>query len=135
MQTFLSIPDRSGGITVDNIIINEEIVMKLMKNLNVNKSPGPNLIHPKVLKELCGSLINPMTLIFQKSFQYGELVDDWKTANVKALFKKGSRDNPSNYRPISLSCVPCKLMEKLVRDAIVNHMTSNKLFSDSQYGF
>ena len=127
-------PDRSG-ITVDNIIINEEIVMKLMKNLNVNKSPGPDLIHPRVLKELCGSLINPMTLIFQKSFQYGELVDDWKTANVKALFKKGSRDNPGNYRPISLTCIPCKLMEKLVRDAIVNHMTSNKLFSDSQYGF
>ena len=54
---------------------------------------------------------------------------------MKALFKKGSRDNPGNYRPINLTCIPCKLMEKLVRDAIVSHMTMNKMFSDSQYGF
>ena len=74
-------------------------------------------------------------MIFQTSYEEGELVDDWKSANVKAVFKKGSRDNPSNYRPISLTCISCKLMEKLVRDSIVNYMTLNKLFSDAQYGF
>ena len=127
--------DRSGGILVDNIIINEEIVKKLIEKLNINKSYGPDLLHPRVLKELRESITTPQTLIFKSSFQNGEIVNDWKTANVKALFKKGSRDNPGNYRPISLTCIPCKLMEKLVRDAIVNHMTLNKLFSDSQYGF
>ena len=74
-------------------------------------------------------------MIFQTSDEEGELVDDWKSANVKALFKKGSRYNPSNYRSISLTCIPCKLMERLVRDSIVNYMTLNKLFSDAQYGF
>ena len=74
-------------------------------------------------------------MIFQTSYEEGELVDDWKSASIKALFKKGSRDNPSNYRPISLTCISCKLMEKLVRDSIVNYMTLNKLFSDAQYGF
>ena len=59
----------------------------------------------------------------------------WKRANVSAIFKKGEKKKPSNYRPISLTSVPCKLMEKLVRDAIVNHMTEINLFSNAQHGF
>ena len=62
-------------------------------------------------------------------------MDDLKTANVKAPLKKGSRDNPSNYRPISLTCILYKFNGKLVRDAIINHMTTNKLFPVTQYGF
>ena len=104
-------------------------------SFHINKSYGPYLLHPRVLKELRESITTPLTLIFQNSFQNVEIVDDWKTENVKTLFKKGSRDNPSNYRPFSLTCILCKLIEKLVRDAIVNHMTTNKLFSDTQYGF
>ena len=51
---------------------------------------------------------------------------DWKSANVRALFKIVSRDNPSNYRLISLTCISCKLMEKLVRDNIINYITLKK---------
>ena len=59
----------------------------------------------------------------------------WKKANISAIFKKGEKKKTENYRPISLTCVPCKLMEKLVRDIIVRHMTENNLFSNAQHGF
>ena len=112
---------------VETINIDDSTVKILIEKLNSNKSCGPDLLHPRVLKELCGSITKPLALIFQNSFDSGE-VDEWKTVNVKALFKKGSRDNRSNYRPISLTCIPCKLTEKLIRDCVVNHITSNKLF-------
>ena len=56
-------------------------------------------------------------------------------ANVTAIFKKGEKSKAENYRPISLTSVPGKLMERLVRNAIVEHMTTNNLFSESQHGF
>ena len=87
------------------------------------------------MKELRHVLTVPLSLIFKCSFESGLLVEDWKTANVKALFKKGDRCNPSNYRPVSITCVPCKLFEKLVRDRVVSHMTEHDLFSNAQYGF
>ena len=61
--------------------------------------------------------------------------DSWKKGNITALFKKGDKSNPGNYRPVSLSSVICKLMEKLVRVIIVNHMIKNELFSNKQFGF
>ena len=59
----------------------------------------------------------------------------WKKANVTAIFKKGEKSKADKYRPISLPSVPGKLMERLVRNAIVEHMTTNNLFSESQHGF
>jgi hypothetical protein len=61
---------------------------KLLENLNVNKSCGPYLLHPRVLKELRTSIVSPFTLIFTESVETGILPMDWKTANIKALFKK-----------------------------------------------
>ena len=59
----------------------------------------------------------------------------WKTAVITALFKKGSKKLASNYRPVSLTSIVCKLMEKLIRKRIVEHMDKNNLFSDKQFGF
>jgi hypothetical protein len=59
----------------------------------------------------------------------------WKEGNITALFKKGDKAEPGNYRPVSLTSVVCKTMEKLVREIIVNHMSANKLFSNKQFGF
>lgn len=59
----------------------------------------------------------------------------WKQANVSAIFKQGEKQNPGNYRPISLTSVPGKLMERIIRDAVIQHMTTNNLFSLAQHGF
>ena len=78
-------------------------VIKLMKDLQENKAPGPDGITPKILK-LCADEIAPaLTCIFNKSMRTGELPQDWLTANVSPIFKKGDRATASNYRPVSLT--------------------------------
>ena len=64
-----------------------------------------------------------------------EIPDEWKHANVSAIFKKGSKTSPKNYRPVSLTCVICKILESIIRDKIIDHMKANNLFSPKQFGF
>ena len=65
----------------------------------------------------------------------GQVPSDWKLANVTPIFKKGSKSNPENYRPVSLTSVPCKLMESIIRDNVVDHLLLNQLIKSSQHGF
>ena len=109
--------------------------MKKLKKLNVNKSPGPDGLHPKVLSELAHELAEPLTIIFTKSLQQETLPQAWKDAKVTPLYKKGGKRKPGNYRPVSLTSIICKIMESIVRDQVVGHMASNNLFSDAQHGF
>ena len=61
--------------------------------------------------------------------------DEWRCANVIALFKKGDHKYAGNYRPVSLTCIVCKVLETIVRESIVNHMKVHKLYSNKQFGF
>ena len=119
----------------DNIVVTENDVEKSLAALKPSKSQGPDLFHPKFLKETKDNITKPLKTIFQKSMDESILPPIWKKANISAIFKKGEKKKPENYRPISLTSVPCKLMEKLVRDIIVRHMTENNLFSNAQHGF
>ena len=127
--------DKSNGLNIGEMLIDENKVMNLLENLNTLKSYGPDLIHPRILIECRSNLVIPLTMIFKLSYEIETVVEDWKTAHVKALFKKGARDEAGNHRPISLTCIPCKMMEKLVRDCKVSYMNSNNMFSNSQFGF
>ena len=60
---------------------------------------------------------------------------DWKDANVTALHKKGSKTDVGNYRPVSLTSVPCKILEGLIKSRILEHMNINNLNSTYQHGF
>ena len=77
----------------------------------------------------------PLTDIFNKSLQEGKIPDPWKLANITPLQKKGPKTSTKNYRPISLTSVVSKLMEKIVRDKIMSHMEENGLFTKHQHGF
>ena len=61
--------------------------------------------------------------------------NDWKTANITAIYKKGNKNDPGNYRPVSLTCIVCKIFESILKDNISDYMESNNLFSDNQHGF
>ena len=100
-------------------------VEKAIDRLKPSKSQGPDNIHPKLVKECKKSIITPLTMIIKKSLQESVLPSIWKQANVTAIYKKGPRTKPQNYRPISLTSVPCKLMERIIRGHIVEHMTRN----------
>ncbi|CAG2210624.1 unnamed protein product [Mytilus edulis] len=110
-------------------------INKLLKNLNTSKSPGPDQVHPKVLYELADIIDIPLCIIFSSSFSSGIVPEGWKIGQITALFKKGDKKLASNYRPVNLTSIICKIMEKLIRKRIVDHMNKYGLFGDRQFGF
>jgi hypothetical protein len=88
-----------------------------------------------LLKELAAQVVGPLTTIYKTSIRSGDVPEDWRLANVTPIFKKGTKTDPSNYRPVSLMSICCKLLESVVRDSIVEHMVDNNLVEDSQHGF
>ena len=93
------------GAQVSAVAITEEKVLEKLKGLKVDKSPGPDGLHPRVLKEIAEEIVEALVVIFQESLEAGRVPDDWKVANVTLLFKKGRRQQTGNYRPISLTSV------------------------------
>ena len=65
----------------------------------------------------------------------GQVPSDWKVANVTPIYKKGSKAEAGNYRPVSLTSICCKMMESIIRDDVVEHLTQNRLIHSSQHGF
>ena len=115
--------------------ITPEEVYKRLKALDPTKSQGPDEIHPRVLRELARELSVPLSHIFNTSLRTGKVPDIWKTANVSPIFKKGQRSSAKNYRPVSLTPVVCKVMESFIRDWLMQHLRTNGLLSDKQFGF
>ena len=95
-----------------DIHITEEHVITTINQLNPSKSQGPDQIHPKLIKEIKDVIVTPLTIIFQKSLAESKIPENWKEAHITAIFKKGVKSCPENYRPISLTSVPGKMMEK-----------------------
>lgn len=92
-----------------DIEITEEAVYKVLCSLKVGKSPGPDLIHPRLLRELGRELSYPFMKLFNKTMYEGKIPTKWKIAEVRPIHKKGSRASPNNYRPVSLTSVVCKI--------------------------
>ncbi|KAI8495249.1 hypothetical protein Bbelb_272350 [Branchiostoma belcheri] len=120
---------------LNSINVSVEDVSRRLKNLNPNKSPGPDNIHPRILKEIAEVLETPLQIIFTKSLKEGKLPREWKIGHITPIFRKGSKKSPSNYRPVSLTSVTGKVLDRIVRDRIVDHMKSNELFTKHQHGF
>ncbi|PKU43370.1 rna-directed dna polymerase from mobile element jockey-like [Limosa lapponica baueri] len=106
-----------------------------MSPLDAHKSLGPDGAHPRVVKELADVIAGPLSVIFQWSWESGEFPVDWKLANVVPIFKKGKKEDPGNYRPVSLTSVPGKVMEKVILGVIENHLRDNAVVGHSQHGF
>ena len=126
----ISIPN-----TMLNINISEcQIYQRLIK-LKIEKSPGADSLHPRVFKEVAKEIVPVLKHIFNLSLSTGTLPDDWLCSIVSVIHKKGSHAAVSNYRPISLTCIACKILESLIRDNIMSFLKQNNLFSSKQYGF
>ena len=120
---------------ISNINISTEDMTNRLKSLKVGKSPGPDGIHPKLLFESAGQLAYPFKMLFDATMKSGRIPSKWKVAEVRPIFKKGSKSKAGNYRPVSLTSVVCKLFESFIRDALCSHLTSNDLLSPHQFGF
>lgn len=127
--------DSSGLHSILNIIQFSEVdVFTQLRSLDPQRFPGLNGLHPKVLKELAAEITKPLMRIFQQSFQLGVVPLEWKLANVTPLLKKDDCHLAINYHPVSLTCVACKVMERLVKKTIIEHLENGHLLSRSQHG-
>ena len=113
--------DRSAPF-MNDIPVSKDGVTKLLKGLNPSKTLGPDELHPRVLKELATELGPVFAHLFQQSIDTGEIPKEWSLANICPLFKKSDRSLACNYRPVSLTCVPCKLLEHIVCSNIMAHL-------------
>lgn len=120
---------------LSDINIHKEEVEKHLKNLLPNKAPGLDGLHPRILKEMAEVISTPITDIFRKSVSSGELPTTWLQAVITPIFKKGDRSDASNYRPVSLTSILCKTLERIIIIHILNHLKSNHLKCKQQHGF
>eukprot|EP00111_Clytia_hemisphaerica_P003886 TCONS_00011152-protein len=88
-----------------------------------------------MLKELADYIAVPLHTIMTKPFDESTLPDRWKVAHVSPIYKKGSKNLAENYRPVSLTSIACRLMERALRDQIMKHLVDEKLLSSKQHGF
>ena len=133
-HTQVPLLDRSAPF-MNDIAVSKDGVIKLLKGLSPSKALGPDELHPRVLKELATELGPVLAHLFQQSIDTGEIPKEWSLANICPLFKKSDRSLACNYRPVSLTCVPCKLLEHIVCSNIMAHLDEYKLLSDRQHAF
>ena len=120
---------------IEEPLITESAIRKKLVELNRTKSPGlwrsPSSCACRTVRSFDWTIAD----LFLSTIAKSELPEDWKEARVTALFKEGDKKKVENYRPVSLTCIACKVLESIIRDDIISHMTSNNLISDRQYGF
>jgi len=80
-------------------------------------------------------LAKPRSIIYHQSWLTGEVPDDWRIANIRPIYKKGRKEDPGNYRPVSLTSMPGKIMERFILSALTGHVKDNQGIRPSQHGF
>ena len=110
-------------------------VADLINLLKPDKATGPDRISAQLLKLAPDESATILKYIFQQSLDTGSVPNDWKHAFVTPIHKKDSRSTPSNYRPISLTCISCKFLEHILCSHIMKHLSTNNLLSTIQHGF
>jgi hypothetical protein len=120
---------------IKNVKISERAIKVKIRKLRADGAAGPDGLGPLVLKKLIDEITPPLAKVMRLSLKEGVVPDDWRKANVAPIFKKGAKSDASNYRPVSLTSVSCRVMEGLLKDHIVTHLERNRLIKATQHGF
>ena len=120
---------------LNNIQISPTEVKKKLAKLRTDKSCGPDGVHPLILNKLADTMCIPLSIIYRTSISTGQVPTTWKEGVVTALFKKGKKSDPANYRAITLTSIVCKLLERIIVEILIKHLRKNNLQSKWQHGF
>ena len=131
-DTYLSGPSYPP---MPDITIEQDGVEKLLEGVDPSKAAGPDQLPCRLLHELHVELAPVFTLLFQTSYNSGNLPRAWKSAWITPVFKKGDKCVASNYRPVSLTCVSCKLLEHILCSQIRTYLDTHNILSPFQHGF
>jgi len=120
---------------LNDISFTPDAIYKHLSGLTPKAAGGPDGLAAVFLKNVAGSLATPLAMIYTASFELSTLPDIWKAALVTPVFKKGSSSSVANYRPISLTCIACKVMESVIKDRLITYLLENELITKQQHGF
>ena len=100
---------------------------KWLSDSNPLKASRPDLLQTRILKLVASEIAHVLSVIFQQSYDTGTVPTDWTHANITAVFKKGDKTKPSDYRPVSLTCILCKTMEHILFSQIMKHLDQKNI--------
>ena len=121
--------------SMSDIPVTMEGMEKLLKKINPSKACGPNMIPAGILRDMVEGISPILTTLFQRTIDLGELPEDWKSANASQIFRKGDRFKASNYRPVSLTSLCCKLQKNIITRNVLRYLEHHKILTDCQHGF
>ena len=119
----------------DDLYLSKEVILHELAALDATKSMRADKVHAKILNECRYELAELLCSLMQNSWDKGEIPEDWKCANITAIHKKDAKSDPNNCRPLSLTSICCKIIEKMIRKHLFDFLRQNNILSDKQYGF
>ena len=120
---------------LSSIVFDKDSIIEELNNIDPFKANKKDCIHPRILKEVRDNIVDPLSIIFNMSMQTGEVPDRWKLGTVTPLHKGGDKHQCKNYRPITLTSLLCRIMERIMKRSILSHLTDNDILIDNQHGF
>jgi hypothetical protein len=121
--------------SLDEIELNDSLLLEELSNINLTSAPGPDNISGSTLKICTETLVLPLLHIMKLSFFSSTVPTEWLKASVTAIYKKGDKTLASNYRPISLTSICCKLMERIISKQLINFALKHNVIPPQQHGF
>ena len=123
------------NIDISSIVCDEETVEGYLRNIDSTKSNISECVHPRILKECATSLAKPISIIYRQSLETGSVPSAWKKGSVTPLHKTGSRHDACNYRPVTITSILCRVLEKIIKRSVVDHLENINFISNEQHGF
>ena len=124
-----------GDDELGHITISGQEVYNELNNLDKEKSSGPDNLSPTLMQACAAELAEPLCVLFNKSLAQKKLAKSRKQARITPIFKKGKRSDPGNYRPVSLTSQAYKIMERILKKHLLQHLEDRNLISDRQHAF
>ena len=120
---------------IEEVVLTENEVYEELCRIDPTKASGPDEIPGRLLREGAPWIAEPLLNIFNASLKSGRLPRDWTRVNITPVFKKGDKHAPKNYRPVSLTSLVIKVMERLIQRRLVKFLNDNDKLNQCQHGF